>query len=243
MAYTPGLMNADIDAISDASVVGKALVRASDTAAARTAIGAAAEGDEVTLVAGPNITIVESAGDVTISSLNGSPTYGIVPSISRFDVNGNTLATGTGNLRLSYFTAYRDGAFTKMRAWCGTTAAAATPTLVRFGVYWAAANENLTLVASTVNDTALFAAASTVYEKPLSVTVHLTAGQRYAYGFLIVTAAAAPTTHGMIFLTSTEAAVPPRLNGFVASQTDLPSTIAAGSVSASTTNMYMALVP
>ncbi len=78
-----------------------------------------------------------------------------------------------------------------------TTAAGATPTLVRYGLYEANASGDLTLRASTANDTALLAAADTRYFKAFSASWQIKAGRRYAISILVVTAAAAPTLLGL----------------------------------------------
>lgn len=228
--------------LDGATPTGRNVLRASDEAAARDAIGAAAAGDEKTLVAGQNIRIVESGTSVTISALSG-PTQGLMPSIPRALIKDKSIATGSGNLRLSYFTAHRSGNYSKARAWAGTTAAGATPSLVRFGLYQVADNWQLTLIASTANDTSLFASTDTAYEKSFSSTVSIVGGQRYALGVLIVTSAAAPSLHGLILPNSTESALDPRETGYVGGQTDLLSSISGVSVTATSANPYIALVP
>lgn len=146
-------------------------------------------------------------------------------------------ASGTDQLMLTYFTAARTETIGTLTVVTGTTAAGATPTLCRMGIYSVAANGDLTLVASTANDTALFAATSTSYAKALSASVGLTAGDRYAVGVLVVSAAAIPTFVGHLGATASAATaltslVTPRRLGRVLSQTSLPSSVSAGSVSA-----------
>jgi hypothetical protein len=106
-------------------------------------------------------------------------------------------------------------------------------------VYTIAGSGNLTLAASTTNDTSLLAGGvGTAYTKSLSGSVDLTAGGRYVYGFLVVTSATAPTLCGVV-LGSGEASTTPRLSGLVASQSDLPSSISSGCVTASGAVPYM----
>ena len=159
-------------------------------------------------------------------------------------------ATGTNQtLRLTYFTAARSFVSTQVAVYSGGTAAAATPTLVRLGLYSVAANGDLTLVASTANDTALFAAAQTAYTKAWSASVQLVAGQRYARGDLVVTAATAPTypglsVHGGSATATAVAGAAPRLTGAVTGQADLPASVAAASVAATTNGMiYSVILP
>lgn len=154
-------------------------------------------------------------------------------------------ATGTGNLRLAYFTARKSETVTQVRMWTGGTAAAATPTLCRIGVYSVAANGDLALVAATANDVTLFAAANTAYTRALTASFAKVAGQRYAIGPLIVTAAAAPTVlgNGLWGSTPAELGAAPRLAGVLSSQADLPTTALAASVGDTGNFHYAVLLP
>lgn len=140
-------------------------------------------------------------------------------------------ATVSQLVKLSYFTAYKTETITKLASVTGSTAAAATPTLCRMGLYSVAANGDLTLVASTANDTALWAATNTVYEKAISspASYNVLKGKRYAFATLIVTGAAAPS-----MAASTQAVgvvgIAPRQQGQLSGQSDLPASISAGSV-------------
>lgn len=170
--------------------------------------------------------------------------------LPRRQVNSVTVGlNASGNLRLTHFTARKTGTVTQVRAITGSTAAAATPTLARIGIYLEAADGGLTLVGATANDTTLFAATATTYTRSLAAACQVTQGRRYAFGILVVTAAALPTFAGIAGttsggLSSAELAIFPRLNGNLAGQTDLPSTIATGSVAASGTGLiYGALLP
>lgn len=144
----------------------------------------------------------------------------------------SSASTGSGNLRLAYFTAKKDRTITTTRTLVlsGGTAAGATPTLCRVGIFSVAANGDLTLIGSTPNDTALWAATNTRYTKALSASCAVIAGRRYAFGVLVVTGATAPTLAGNSALVAAEAGESPRLGGLVSSQSDLPSSVAAGSV-------------
>lgn len=137
-------------------------------------------------------------------------------------------------LFLNYFTAKRTETITQASLMTGSTAAAATPTLIRFAVYSVAANGDLTLMNSTVNDTTLFSATFTVYTKAYSASFSKVAGQEYALGLLIVSAAAMPQLRGLQFpaagLDGTENRRKPIINAIVTSQADLPSTFADASL-------------
>lgn len=133
------------------------------------------------------------------------------------------------SVRLSYFKARKTEAIASLTSCTGGTAAGATPTLCRMGIYQVAADGDLALVASTVNDTALWASQSTAYNKALAETWNKVAGQWYAFAFLCVTGATAPTLIGISAggPAAYWAAAPPA--GMVRTgQTDLPATIGFG---------------
>lgn len=153
---------------------------------------------------------------------------------------------GSGVMVLSYFTAHQavsSAANVYVRS--GATAAGATPTLVRWGLYSVAGNGDLTLVASIANSTNLFAATNTGYTRSISTPYSLTAGQRYASAWLIVTSAAMPTIIGPgPAVGAAELAIAPRLTGQVSGQTDLPSSVSAGSVADSAVSpIYTRIYP
>lgn len=153
-------------------------------------------------------------------------------------------ALSTGNMFLAYFTARKTETITQVRLNC-ITAAAATPTLIRIGV-WTADDAGALLVqqAATPNDTTLLAAANTDYTKAFSSSFTKTAGVRYAVGCLVVTAAANPIISAAAGAApGFEASKPPRLVGFVGSQADLPASVAAGGVSANNIMLYAVLLP
>lgn len=150
----------------------------------------------------------------------------------------NTVTVGSGTLRLTYLTCDKNVTVTDLVGITSTTAAAATPTLCRMGIYEVDESGDLTLVGSTLNDTGLFAATDTTYAAPLSSPVALAAGTRYAFAVLVVSGATLPTFVGTP-IPASEAGLSPRLTGTVSSQTDLPSTIAAGSVSTAAAMYYI----
>jgi hypothetical protein len=163
--------------------------------------------------------------------------------LARDLVTSNKAAT-SGALFLTYFTARKDEAETKVRSYSTGTAAAATPTLVRIGLYQAESNGDLTLVASTANDTTLYAAANTAYEKALQAGYSLVKGRRYALGFLVVSGVAVPTLAAAPANTALdETAKTPRLSGVLTGQTDLPTTITAASIGTTAQRIYGALIP
>lgn len=149
---------------------------------------------------------------------------------------GTALITGSGILTLTYFTARRTETVNNIQGSTAATAAGATPTLCRYGVYQIAADGSGALVSSTVNDTALWAAANTDYPKSLSTPFNKVVGQRYAVGALCISAAAMPSFVGTAPSLGTATVqnvfgAAPRLNGRLGGQADLPSNFSDASLS------------
>jgi len=163
--------------------------------------------------------------------------------IPRDNSSLTSAATVSGILRLSYFTARKTETTTQCRVVSGATAAGATPTLVQFALYSIASDGAGTLVASTANDTALLATNNTAYTKSWSSSYAKVAGQRYAFGILVVTAATAPTLAGTVLTTASEGAVAPRLTGSLSSQASLPSSFTDAGLAISTSRFYAAILP
>lgn len=155
----------------------------------------------------------------------------IVPDRSTWNAV-NVPITAANSLVLSYWTARRTETINNVTFVSGSTAAGATPTLVRYGVYAVAPNGDLTLIASTPNDVNIFAATNTAYPKALSVPWNKQVGQRYAVGTLVVTATTVPTLSGCTGLTSMAPYMfqAPTLCSRLAGQTDLPNFISVGSL-------------
>ncbi|HUQ85068.1 MAG TPA: hypothetical protein VM077_01985 [Candidatus Limnocylindrales bacterium] len=167
--------------------------------------------------------------------------------IRRRDIDTNGISQGSTTLRVAYFTAGKTETITQVRFISGGTAAGATPTICRIGIWTAdAAGALLSLVASTTNDTTLWAAAATVYTKALTASFTKVVGQRYAVGTLVVSAAATPTTvgtNGVGGLPAAEAGLSPRMSGTVAGQSNLPASVVAGSISDNASAVYVVLLP
>ena len=154
----------------------------------------------------------------------------------------NAVSMGTGILRLSYFTSRRTETVNNVRLLSGATAAGATPTLVRAGLYSVAANGDLTLLSACASDTSIFSGVNSSYLRALAVGVPLVAGSRYALGVLVVTASTAPVTFGVSATIPSEASMAPRLAAFLNSQADLPGTVANASLQASASIIYGVVV-
>lgn len=185
----------------------------------------------------------------TSGSLGGTTSFRVVrlsvaadgdlPTVGEFVprreyITSNQIAATSGTLVLRYFTADKTEAINTLTAYTGTVAAAATPTICRMGIYAVADNGDITLVASTPNDTALFTVINTAYSKGLSATFNKVAGVRYATALLVVSGAAVPTWHGQQLAATnpTNAFVrdAPAIVGRVLSQTDLPASVVAASI-------------
>lgn len=155
----------------------------------------------------------------------------------RGEIQGATVAGSSQSMYLCYFTADKTEVISNISIMTAGTAAGATPTLCRLGVFSVAANGDLTLVASTPNDTTLFANTYTTYTKALSASFTKIQGQRYAVGLLIVSGAAMPTFIGASAVNAN--VVGTMLNGAPAltarqgSLTDLPASTAVGSLATS----------
>lgn len=162
--------------------------------------------------------------------------------MSRRFVSANAVASGSQSLRLTYFTARKTETISQVRVPTGVTAASGA-TLCRIGIYEEdPSTRDLTLVASTANDTALWIATSTVYTKSLSASFTKTRGKRYAVGLLFV-GSTAPNFTGQTGVAGGEAGQTPRTGGLVGSQSDLPSSVSSGSINGQSHHAYVALVP
>lgn len=161
--------------------------------------------------------------------------------LPRGDIQSASVALTSGQMRLRYFTSVKTETVTQTRTLTGNTAAA-TPTLCRVGLYIVEANSDITLVASTPNDLTLWAAATTRYTKALSAPYDLVRGTRYALGILYI-GTTTPTMYGANVLLAAETFEEPRLNASIGSLSDLPSTVANGSLASLTSGIYSVILP
>jgi hypothetical protein len=157
----------------------------------------------------------------------------------RWAAQNVAIAMTSQTARFGGFVASRSRRVTSLAFCAGSTAAGATPSLVKWALYTVAANGDLTRVGITASDTAMLAAAGSEYIKAMAAPVDLVQGQHYAIGALVVTAATAPTVAGSLINSSGALfAVAPRLSWTVAAQADLAASYAAGSLSQSTSCPY-----
>lgn len=94
-------------------------------------------------------------------------------------------------LSLNLFTAPQTFTASNVTVATGGTAAGATPTLTRFGIY-TIAGTTATLAANVANDTSKLTATFTPYTYPLAAAYQFIAGVDYYFGALVVTGATAP---------------------------------------------------
>lgn len=161
----------------------------------------------------------------------------------RMEGSGGGQSPATGVIRITYFKPRRDVTIARVLQATTGTAAAATPTLIRMGVYSVAANGDLTQIAATVNDTTLFAAANTEYTKAFSASASLRAGQWYAYAYIIVTGVAVPSLAGLQIPATPGFATGnrPRRSAAIFAKADLYTPIPNTDLGASSTLLYAAL--
>lgn len=184
------------------------------------------------------------ANPITVAGTINATGLITAPNVPSTDIyNGNAITNGeeilprltttgaqqlvSGTLHLTYFTARKTETINTVRMLSDATAAAGT-TLARMGIYSVDGGGNLTLVASTANDLALFDDVYSPYPKALSAAFAKAKGQRYAFGVLVV-GTTMPIITGLT-ISGADASLPPRLNGLMAGQADLPANIAAGAV-------------
>lgn len=184
-------------------------------------------------VASSDIDALEA--DVYSDALSGVQAGGIWPTIPRNLMNANFVIP-TGELRIAYFTASKSGTTNNVRIPCLTGYTGGTPTLIRIGLYTSnAAGDGLSLVASTVSDTTLFAANNTDYTKAWSASYAMVKGQRYALVVLVVTAGTGPTLYTNAIQSISEARQQPILAARLGSQANLPASWTAAQIAALTT--------
>lgn len=163
-------------------------------------------------------------------SIQIDPVGGGEMALPRFIPSSNTPLT-SGIVKFSVFTAQRTEQINSIATF-PTTAAGATPTLCRMGVWELDARDGIyKLVAATVNDTTLWNSNAAIMSRTLAAPFTKVAGRRYMCGALCVTAASVPSVlaHSLsnaggyqTLLATGAGAVTALLTG----QTDLPLSVA-----------------
>ena len=116
---------------------------------------------------------------------------------SVFPKDGPYVASNTAlasqELGLVGFIAKRTEPITRISIFTGGTAAAATPSIGRYGVYQRNGDGSITLLAATANDVNLFNATNSEFIKTLTTTFNKVKGVEYCIGQLVVSGVAMPT--------------------------------------------------
>lgn len=151
----------------------------------------------------------------------------------------------SGRLELTYFVATVTETINTLKVWTSGTAAASL-TLCRYCVYTVAGNGDITLINSTVSDTALLAATNTAYPKALSASWSKTAGTLYAVG-LLVTGTTMPTLcsdqNNGAQVGADLRFVEPRRSAYVTGLSDLPSPVVNASLLSTRRNAFVEMTP
>jgi hypothetical protein len=159
-------------------------------------------------------------------------------------ITGISLTSGT--IRFTYFQAEKTETCTQIRSITDGTAAAATPTLAKMGVYSVnTSTGDLTLLSASANDTALWNATSSPFTKSLGGGTGFAkvAGTWYACADLIITGTTAPNLAGTQHQVGSVMASAPRWTSALTGQTDLPSSVTSASLTASAGYVYHELLP
>lgn len=165
---------------------------------------------------------------------NGESTMG------RSAANSAAVSIFSNTMRIVAFVARRNRTVTKLRCQSGTTAAAATPTVIQMAIFSVASDGGMTKLSETANDTTLLAAQNTVYDKALGASVVLEAGRRYAIGLLVVSATTMPTLTGAVALGDLSGL--PRYSHAYAASGSIPSSIPFANTSVNQNTPYLAAI-
>lgn len=140
------------------------------------------------------------------------------------------LTSQSGTVWINFFRAPRTQALTRWDV-AVATAAGATPSLIRGGLYLVDDNDNLTQLAASVNDTSLLSTAGVKGGKAFTTSPVAYFGLRYAFAWLWISAASAPTVLGQVNaggVTHFAMDSDPRVTAvMIGAQTDLPASITA----------------
>lgn len=137
-------------------------------------------------------------------------------------------ALATGEMVVTYFTPLKSLTVSKIACASGATLSTGQD-LIRLGLFAASEADVITLVAASASDTALFAAANTVYTKSfdtgggLPASYRLEAGARYACGVLMVGSGTFGNVTGAT-ASGAWSSSSRKMSGVVGSLADLPST-------------------
>jgi hypothetical protein len=200
---------------------------------------------------------------IDLRSLDGTATVGFAQSKDRSDQHlrttaletvprvhvlnaGSNAVSNNGTMGLTYFTPDRLMSVNNIESWA-TTASTATTTFAGVGLYIVNASGSLTALGRSTNDTAMWSTTNG-YLKALDVSdIRIWPGQYYVIGTLYwATGTAGGSSTGVPTLFSTRNGLAPnsvfgrapRMCGLVLSQTTLPASIAAASITDWNTMVY-----
>jgi hypothetical protein len=226
------LVRSDTSSVVDTVEIRSALV-ASGTATSTVSFDGTPTHNNVTLVGIPRANVSISGTVTNLRYLDANPRFGTlttaVETMPRIVGLANTATLTSGVLTLTYFQPDIDKLASTVTTYVSSNAASGG-TLARIGLYTVDASGNLTLVASMASDTTMWSSTFAGNSKSLSASYQFYAGNTYALGCLFV-GTTAPKVCGLPALSgSAMGTFPPRLAGSVASQSDLPSSVANGTV-------------
>ena len=186
---------------------------------------------------------ISSISERKIPDLHQGNLCGIEFTIDRFLATTSSKTLTNRTIYLSFFTARVTEAITKLRVYTGQTAAVGATTL-QMGVYSVnVATGDLTLIGTTVNDTALLAGTYGQNDATLSSTWSKVAGQRYAIGILQIGATTAAKIGGVYLACKNLASESPRLYGALAGQSSFPASIGDASLTSNSDFPIFAAIP
>lgn len=187
----------------------------------------------------------------------GAPSVSWIEAFPAYFINGTNIGQTSQRVQFTFWQAPVTGTVTKLRTVTGGTAAAATPTVGRVGLYtvpdtWTG---NLDCVAAIANDTTLWATTFTVYDRALAaatvggqampLSYQVVAGKYYATATLQVNAGTPASFYGsqnvMDGLSGGTPAIntiAPRLGAALNGQSDLPLSVVISSLATNGAALY-----
>ena len=186
---------------------------------------------------GSNVSALANIGDYIAGQQLASGEV----NLPRYNI-GSSAALVSGTMHLTYWTAEKTETINNIIGNTGNAAAGATPTYCAMGLYSVDGSGNLTLLGQCANDTTLFAGTFIAYTRAVTTPFTKVTGQRYAFAYLVVSAASMPVMIGYNG-TTVLSSFAPRISGVVSGQAALPASVPAGSVVTSPHMCFGAITP